>query len=152
MFILSIVKVVLFVCIFSTISHTQLTQDKIPIHPSQFGLPPEQALINELNKKYANRVLHDVGLCICVFDIAEAGEGKVRYGDGFLWYTGQSQFSVHYHLRRDAFIIVVFRLTVFRPFPAEVILAKVKSSDENGIQCAGSPQIRGGADTQLTPA
>ncbi|KAH9039292.1 polymerase III polypeptide H [Lactarius pseudohatsudake] len=93
-----------------------VVRDKIPIHPSQFGLPPEQALINELNKKYANRVLHDVGLCICVFDIAEAGEGKVRYGDGFLWYT------------------VVFRLTVFRPFPAEVILAKVKSSDENGIQ------------------
>ena len=67
-------------------------QDKIPIHPSQFGLPPEQALINELNKKYANRVLHDVGLCICVFDVAEVGEGKVRYGDGFLWYT--SEFRV----------------------------------------------------------
>ena len=64
-------------------------QDKIPIHPSQFGLPPEQAIINELNKKYANRVLHDVGLCICVFDVAEVGEGKIRYGDGFLWYTGE---------------------------------------------------------------
>ncbi|KAN0115612.1 polymerase III polypeptide H [Russula decolorans] len=93
-----------------------ILKDKIPIHPSQFGLPPEQALINELNKKYANRVLHDVGLCICVFDVAEVGEGKVRYGDGFLWYT------------------VVFRLTVFRPFPTEIILAKVKSSDEDGIQ------------------
>lgn len=69
-------------------------QDKIPIHPSQFGLPPEQALINELNKKYANRVLHDVGLCICVFDVAEVGEGKVRYGDGFLWYTGESNRTV----------------------------------------------------------
>jgi hypothetical protein len=69
-------------------------QDKIPIHPSQFGLPPEQALINELNKKYANRVLHDVGLCICVFDVAEVGEGKVRYGDGFLWYTGESSRTV----------------------------------------------------------
>jgi len=93
-----------------------ILKDKIPIHPSQFGLPAEQALINELNKKYANRVLHDVGLCICVFDVAEVGEGKVRYGDGFLWYT------------------VVFRLTIFRLFPTEVILAKVKSSDEDGIQ------------------
>ncbi|KAA1475482.1 polymerase III polypeptide H [Dentipellis sp. KUC8613] len=91
-------------------------KDKIPIHPSRFGVPPEQALINEINKKYANRVLHDVGLCVCVFDIAEAGEGKVRYGDGFLWYT------------------VIFRMTVFRPFPSEVILAKVKSSDQDGIQ------------------
>ncbi|ETW78735.1 hypothetical protein HETIRDRAFT_324290 [Heterobasidion irregulare TC 32-1] len=93
-----------------------LIKDTIPIHPSHFGVPPEQALINELNKKFANRVLHDVGLCICVFDISEAGEGKVRYGDGFLWYT------------------VIFRLTVFRPFPSEVILARVKSSDEDGIQ------------------
>jgi DNA-directed RNA polymerase III subunit RPC8 len=75
-------------------------QDKIPIHPSQFGLPPEQALINELNKKYANRVLHDVGLCICVFDVAEVGEGKVRYGDGFLWYTGESNRTVYSCVRR----------------------------------------------------
>lgn len=58
------------------------------VHPSAFGVPPEQALISALNKKYANRVLHDVGLCVCVFDLTEAGEGKVRYGDGFLWYKG----------------------------------------------------------------
>ena len=58
------------------------------IHPSNFGAPVEDALIAEINKKYANRVLHDVGLCICVFDITQAGEGKVRYGDGFLWYKG----------------------------------------------------------------
>jgi len=30
-----------------------------------------------------------VGLCICVFDLAEVGEGKIRYGDGFLWYIGE---------------------------------------------------------------
>ena len=58
------------------------------VHPSHFGIPTEQALISEINKKYANRVLHDVGLCICVFDLVEVGEGKVRYGDGFLWYKG----------------------------------------------------------------
>ncbi|KIM90162.1 hypothetical protein PILCRDRAFT_811890 [Piloderma croceum F 1598] len=86
------------------------------VHPSHFGIPTEQALISEINKKYANRVLHDVGLCICVFDLVEAGEGKVRYGDGFLWYK------------------VVFRMVVFRPFASEVILAKVKSSDEDGIR------------------
>lgn len=51
-------------------------------------MPTEQALIAELNKKYANRVLHEVGLCICVFDLSAAGEGKVRHGDGCLWYKG----------------------------------------------------------------
>jgi hypothetical protein len=39
----------------------------------------EQALINELNKIYANRILYGIGLCICVFDMA-VGEDKVRYG------------------------------------------------------------------------
>ena len=72
-------------CLFTL---TRMLQDTVAIHPSHFGVPTEQALISEINKKYANRVLHDVGLCICVFDIAEAGEGKVRYGDGFLWYKG----------------------------------------------------------------
>ncbi|KAI0693068.1 polymerase III polypeptide H [Cytidiella melzeri] len=91
-------------------------KDTVAVLPSNFGLPPEQAITNELNKKYANRVLHDVGLCMCVFDLSEVGEGKVRYGDGCLWYK------------------VVFRLVVFRPFPSEVILAKVKSSDEEGIR------------------
>jgi DNA-directed RNA polymerase III subunit RPC8 len=52
-------------------------------------VPVEQALKAELNKKYANRVLLDVGLCICVFDISEASEGRVRYGDGMLWYKGE---------------------------------------------------------------
>ena len=31
--------------------------------------------------------------------------------------------------------IVVFRMVVFRPFTSEVVIAKVKSSDEDGIRC-----------------
>ncbi|KAF7370944.1 hypothetical protein MSAN_00728400 [Mycena sanguinolenta] len=93
-----------------------ILKDTVAVHPSDFGGPQEQAIIAELNKKYANRVLHDVGLCICVFDITEAGEGKVRYGDGFLWYK------------------VIFRMVIFRPFASEVILAKVMSSDRHGIR------------------
>ena len=73
-------------------SHTigQDPRTPLPI----WSTPREQAFIHELNTKYANRVLHDVGLCICVFDVAEVGEGKVRYGDGFLWYTGESSVVV----------------------------------------------------------
>ncbi|KAH9479096.1 DNA-directed RNA polymerase III subunit rpc8 [Psilocybe cubensis] len=93
-----------------------VVKDTIPLHPSTFGAPPADALIAALNKKYANRVLHTVGLCICVFDLSQAGEGKVRYGDGLLWYK------------------VVFRLVVFRPFTSEVLIGKVKSSDEDGIR------------------
>ncbi|CAK5267407.1 unnamed protein product [Mycena citricolor] len=93
-----------------------ILKDTVSVHPLDFGGPAEQAIITELNKKYANRVLHDVGLCMCVFDLTEAGEGKVRYGDGYLWYK------------------VVFRMVIFRPFQSEVLLAKVMSSDQNGIR------------------
>lgn len=103
------------------------------IHPSHFGAPVDEALISEINKKYANRILHDVGLCICVFDLVQAGEGKVRYGDGFLWYKGACFIlNLWNNSYRD---VVVFRLVVFRPFTSEVIIAKVKSSDEEGIRC-----------------
>lgn len=89
MFILSIIKVVQV----SSSVNDPLTpnKDTMAVHPSHFGVPTEQALISEINKKYANRVMHEIGLCICVFDLVEAGEGKVRYGDGFLWYKGTSR-------------------------------------------------------------
>ena len=65
-----------------------IIKDTLSVHPAQFGVPPDEALIAEINKKYANRVLHDLGLCVCLFDLVQAGEGKVRYGDGCLWYKG----------------------------------------------------------------
>ncbi|EKM81470.1 hypothetical protein AGABI1DRAFT_35937 [Agaricus bisporus var. burnettii JB137-S8] len=93
-----------------------IIKDTVAVQPSQFGVPADEAITAELNKKYANRVLHDVGLCICVFDLTQVGEGKVRYGDGCLWYK------------------TVFRMVIFRPFISEVVIAKVKSSDEDGIR------------------
>ena len=38
-------------------------------------------------------------------------------------------------------LVVVFRMVVFRPFASEVILAKVKSSDEDGIRCTSLPFV-----------
>lgn len=75
--------------VFQMISCLLRFQDTVALQPSTFSTPAEQAIINVLNKKYANKVLHDVGLCICVFDIAQAGEGKVRYGDGCFWHRGE---------------------------------------------------------------
>ncbi|KAH7105966.1 RNA polymerase III subunit Rpc25-domain-containing protein, partial [Auriculariales sp. MPI-PUGE-AT-0066] len=93
-----------------------IIKDTIPLHPSTFATAPDIALKNELNKKYANKVLPSVGLCICVFDIIYAGEGKVRYGDGCLWHK------------------VTLRLVVFRPFKSEVILARVHGSTSTHIR------------------
>jgi len=58
------------------------------VKPSAFGLDPEDALEAEVNNKYANRVVFDVGLAICLFDFLKIGDGLVHYGDGCYWYKG----------------------------------------------------------------
>ena len=106
----------------------------------------------ELNKKYANRVLHDVGLCICTFDLSQAGEGKVRYGDGLLWYKGLGIHFLIVNLRAlNNFLPVVFRMVVFRPFVSEVIVAKVKSSDQEGIRRESAICVDGLISTLTSP-
>ncbi|CEL61955.1 DNA-directed RNA polymerase III subunit C25 [Rhizoctonia solani AG-1 IB] len=95
---------------------TTTLKDNVSVAPSQFSAPAHIAITNELNKKYANRVLLDIGLCICVFDLIWVGEGVVKYGDGCYWYK------------------VTFRMVVFRPARSEVIIGKVKSSTEDGIR------------------
>ncbi|KAH9912405.1 polymerase III polypeptide H [Epithele typhae] len=71
-------------------------------------LPPEQAITNTLNEVHARRVLHGVGPCTRVIDLAELRQGKVE--------------------------VRLPILCVFRPSGSEVILAKVKSSDEDGVR------------------
>jgi hypothetical protein len=70
-------------------------QDTIPVQPVMFSLPPLVALQAEINKKYANRVVFDVGLVICLFDFLKVGEGIVQYGDGCYWYKGVFVLLVH---------------------------------------------------------
>ena len=90
--------------------------DTIRLHPSTLAYSTVDSLSDQINLKYANRVLHSVGLCISLFDILAVSEGKVRWGDGCLYYH------------------VVFRLIVFRPFVTEVLVGRIKSSDESGIR------------------
>ncbi|WFC99490.1 DNA-directed RNA polymerase III complex subunit Rpc25 [Malassezia yamatoensis] len=62
------------------------------------------------------QILPDVGLCIAVHDLLRASEGRVRWGDGCLYYT------------------VVFRLVVFRPFTNEVLVGRICSSTQDGLR------------------
>ncbi|KAK9471196.1 RNA polymerase III subunit Rpc25-domain-containing protein [Dipodascopsis tothii] len=90
--------------------------DLIRVVPSKFSKPTEQALEDEINAKYANKVVHDVGLCISLYDVLDVGDGLIKHGDG------------------SAFIKVVFRLIVFRPFVGEVLTGWISSCSEEGIR------------------
>lgn len=91
-------------------------KDTISVHPSAFGQPALTSISDQINVKYANKILVEVGLCVSLFDILSCSEGKVRFGDGCLYHH------------------VTFRLIVFRPFAQEVLTGKIKSSDESGIR------------------
>nr|ASF90208.1 hypothetical protein SPAR04455 [Bartheletia paradoxa] len=90
--------------------------DTVKIEPREFGGDVTVALEDELNRKYANKVLQDVGLCVALFDLLKASEGKVRYGDGCIYHK------------------VEFRLVVFRPFIGEIIVGRVKSCTEKHVR------------------
>ncbi|KAJ3030938.1 DNA-directed RNA polymerase III subunit rpc25, partial [Rhizophlyctis rosea] len=95
-----------------------ILKDNVRVHPKDFRKPRPSALTDELNKKYANKVLHNVGLCIRVFDIIEASDGVVHAcQDG----SYQSK--------------VTFRMIVFRPFGGEILIGKIRDcSQEEGIK------------------
>lgn len=90
-------------------------EDTVKIVPNDFKKDDINAVTDVLNEKYANKVVQEVGLCICVHDILHMSEGFILYGDGC------------------SYIKVTFRLVVFRPFIGEVMVGKIKSSSPAGV-------------------
>ncbi|KAG7347386.1 DNA-directed RNA polymerase [Nitzschia inconspicua] len=91
--------------------------DTIRLPPHTLSLPTLQALHNEIDLKYPNRVLMDVGLVICRYgECLKISNGSCVPGDG----------GCHHEC--------VFRLVVFRPFVEEVLLGKIAKSTPDGIQ------------------
>ncbi|KAJ1981542.1 DNA-directed RNA polymerase III complex subunit Rpc25 [Dimargaris cristalligena] len=90
--------------------------DTVKVEPTHFRKDPIDAIKDEINRKFANRVIHQVGLCISAFDILETSDGLIYHSDGGLNYE------------------TTFRLVVFRPFIGEVLVGKIRSSSEKGIK------------------
>ncbi|KAJ3130983.1 DNA-directed RNA polymerase III subunit rpc25, partial [Irineochytrium annulatum] len=92
-------------------------EDRVRVHPRDFRKKVPQAVTDEINKKYANKIKHKVGLCIRVWDILEVGEGVV-------------------HACQDGSYMskVKFRMIVFRPFMSEVLVGKVGTATAQGMR------------------
>uniref|UniRef100_H3H2T6 Uncharacterized protein n=2 Tax=Phytophthora ramorum TaxID=164328 RepID=H3H2T6_PHYRM len=90
--------------------------DVIPVAPELFDADYTQVLVEEIDRKYANKVLADVGLCITLYDFVSIGDAYVHPSDG----TSHSQ--------------VEFRMVVFRPFVGEVLKGRVVSCTEEHIR------------------
>lgn len=56
----------------------------VKVHPSQFSKNLAEVSKFELNKKLANKVLHNVGLCISFREVVEFGDSCILPNDGKL--------------------------------------------------------------------
>ncbi|EOA38813.1 hypothetical protein CARUB_v10011131mg [Capsella rubella] len=91
-------------------------EHSLRVPPHLLNLPLEDAIKSVLQNVFLDKVLVDLGLCVSVYDIKSIEGGIVLPGDGAATYK------------------VVFRIVVFRPFVGEVIAAKFKESDTNGLR------------------
>ena len=68
-------------------------EDVIHIVPSDFDKRSRQVLEDNINQKYANRILHGVGLCISLYDLVSASDGLIdpAGGDGGVNVNGASR-------------------------------------------------------------
>jgi DNA-directed RNA polymerase III subunit RPC8 len=90
-------------------------EDTIRVPASQLGLPIEEVLTDILNSRLANKVVHNVGLIICMKDVLDVGESYLQSGDGAI-YTK-----------------CTFRMVVFRPQIGEVLCGTLRSSSKEGL-------------------
>jgi len=90
-------------------------EDTFRVAPSQFGRSVEEVIREEIDAKYASRVILEVGLCVCACAIVELGHGLVHPLDG----------CATYH--------VTFQLLMFRPFVGEVLAGTIRGSSAEGL-------------------
>ncbi|EZF34894.1 DNA-directed RNA polymerase III polypeptide [Trichophyton interdigitale] len=91
--------------------------DLVQISPEDFSKLSAVAIEDNINEKYANKVIQNVGLCIAFYDLLESSDGLIGHGTGLV--------NVN---------VVKFRMIVFRPFKGEVIIGKITNGTEQGIK------------------
>ena len=90
-------------------------KDIVRIPPWKFKKKLNDTITDELNRKLANKVYLNVGLCIALNDITKIDESYIFPGDGAS------------HTK------VIFRYIIFRPFMEEIITGKIRSCNTNGV-------------------
>jgi DNA-directed RNA polymerase III subunit RPC8 len=90
--------------------------DLIRIAPDQFNKNQKKALINELNKKYANKIINNLGLVISVWDLIKVDHGQLKPGDGAMY------------------IKCEVTVVVFRPFVGEILTGWIEKCTSEGIK------------------
>ncbi|XP_050236832.1 uncharacterized protein LOC126686688 [Mercurialis annua] len=96
--------------------YLSLIEHTLRLPPSLLSLPLQDAIKKELENIFLDKVIANLGLCISIYDIRNIDGGFIFPGDGASTYT------------------VEFRMLVFRPFVGEIITAKLKESNNDGLR------------------
>lgn len=64
-------------------------KDRIRVVPNRFHISIEDAIARELNDRFANKVIINVGLCLTLFDILETKDSFIYQGDGAAHTVGE---------------------------------------------------------------
>ena len=89
--------------------------DTVLIAPHLFNEQLSSIVAEELDRKLANTVFQELGLCICLYDILSLGDCILVPSDP------------NFHIK------VEFRYVVFRPTIDEILVGKIRSSSKDGI-------------------
>lgn len=117
------------------------------VAPEDFKKKSVVAIEDNINAKYANKVIQKIGLCVCLYDLLWASEGLIGHGTGLVNVNGMSSFLGCWKpLLTYSRVVVEFRLVVFRPFKGEVMLGRIRNSTPIGIN--GKERFCGFAQTQ----
>ncbi|KAG5672113.1 hypothetical protein PVAND_002268 [Polypedilum vanderplanki] len=87
----------------------------VVIQPKDFNKKVDEVCKYELNRKLANKILHNVGLCLYIHEIVFIGDALVKPTDGYVCTQ------------------VVFRVVVFRPELGSILTGTVRKCERNGI-------------------
>lgn len=77
--------------------------DVIPVNPELFDADYTKVLVEEIDRKYANKVIADVGLCVTIYDFVHIGDAFVHPSDG----TSHSQGTCVY-VFRNSYLLCVY--------------------------------------------
>mmetsp|Transcript_2468 Transcript_2468/g.6981 ORF Transcript_2468/g.6981 Transcript_2468/m.6981 type:complete len:203 (+) Transcript_2468:105-713(+) len=97
-----------------------LIDDDIPVQPASFRDDCRAELKRQIQGKYVDRVIPNVGLCIEFYDFVKIKDALVYPGDGKLA-CGEAYFKVEFHL------------IVFRPTVGEWLVGSIMESTQRGL-------------------
>eukprot|EP00811_Abedinium_folium_P037189 NODE_9828_length_1396_cov_6.159968.p1 GENE.NODE_9828_length_1396_cov_6.159968~~NODE_9828_length_1396_cov_6.159968.p1 ORF type:complete len:228 (-),score=68.63 NODE_9828_length_1396_cov_6.159968:620-1303(-) len=98
-----------------------LIDDDVPIHPCDFGNEFRAQLKREIQDKYVDRVIANVGLVIEFYDFINIKDAHLYPGDGSL-------------ACGEAYVKVEFRLVVFQPTRGELLIGSISALVPSGIR------------------